>query len=283
MDELRDASMLLLETAGLRTALESAVDALPAAVQCQGVEGLHALATLPETLEMATAEEYSAALYDAYTATIAAGTSWVQLLSLLGRPCLRLLHVLTLAIAPTARDAALHLGREAWVAAVLVAREAWAQPRLIAAAAAALVALLLAWRLVAWLGRRRYIARAHAALGRARGAVRRQYEAFLQETRRRSQWLGWLLATSLPHAGYVLGCVGAVRLAERMGVRARVQPLLWGATPLLATYAPAVRTLFSLNMPADTQHWLRFWVVWACACAAVQLWLQMLGWVGFAA
>ena len=120
MDELRDASMLLLETAGpwLRSALESAVDALPAAVQCQGAEGLHALATLPETLEMATAEEYSAALYDAYTATIAAGTSWVQLLSLLGRPCLRLLHVLTLAIAPTARDAALHLGREAWVAAV---------------------------------------------------------------------------------------------------------------------------------------------------------------------
>ena len=158
MDELRDASMLLLEP-WLRSALESAVDALPAAVQCQGVEGLHALATLPETLEMATAEEYSAALYDAYTATIAAGTSWVQLLSLLGRPCLRLLHVLTLAIAPTARDAALHLGREAWVAAVLVAREAWAQPRLIAAAAAALVALLLAWRLVAWLGRRRYIAR----------------------------------------------------------------------------------------------------------------------------
>ena len=98
MDELRDASMLLLETAGpwLLSALESAVDALPAAVQCQGVEGLHALATLPETLEMATAEEYSAALYDAYTATIAAGTSWVQLLSLLGRPCLRLLHVLTL-------------------------------------------------------------------------------------------------------------------------------------------------------------------------------------------
>ena len=88
MDELRDASMLLLETAGpwLRSALESAVDALPAAVQCQGAEGLHALATLPETLEMATAEEYSAALYDAYTATIAAGTSWVQLLSLLGRP-----------------------------------------------------------------------------------------------------------------------------------------------------------------------------------------------------
>jgi hypothetical protein len=161
MDELRDASMLLLETAGpwLRSALESAVDALPAAVQCQGAEGLHALATLPETLEMATAEEYSAALYDAYTATIAAGTSWVQLLSLLGRPCVRLLHVLTLAIAPTARDAALHLGREAWVAAVLVAREAWAQPRLIAAAVAALVALLLAWRLVAWLGRRRYIAR----------------------------------------------------------------------------------------------------------------------------
>ena len=104
----------------------------------------------------------------------------------------------------------------------------------------------------------RYIARAHAAVGRARGAVRRRYEAFLHETRRRSQWLGWLLATSLPHAGYVLGCVAAVRLAERLGVRARVQPLLWAATPLLATYAPAVRTLFSLNVPADTQHWLRF-------------------------
>ena len=112
--------------------------------------------------------------------------------------------------------------------------------------------------------------------------MRRRYEAFLHETRRRSQWLGWLLATSLPHAGYVLGCVAAVRLAERLGVRARVQPLLWGATPLLATYAPAVRTLFSLNVPADTQHWLRFWVVWACACAAVQLWMQMLGWVPFA-
>ena len=109
--------------------------------------------------------------------------------------------------------------------------------------------------------------------------MRRRYEAFLHETRRRSQWLGWLLATSLPHAGYVLGCVAAVRLAERLGVRARVQPLLWAATPLLATYAPAVRTLFSLNVPADTQHWLRFWVVWACACAGVQLWMQMLGWV----
>ena len=284
MDELRDASMLLMDAAGpwLRTALESAVDALPAAVQCQGVEGLHALAALPETLEMATAEEYSAALYDAGTATIAAGTSWMQLLSLLGRPCIRLLHVITLAITPTARDAALHLGREAWAAAVLVGREAWAQPRLIAAAAAALVALLLAWRLVAWLGRRRYIARASAALGGARCAVRRRYESFLQETRRRSQWLGWLLATSLPHAGYVLGCAAAVRAAERAGVRARLQPLLWGATPLLTTYAPAVRTLLSLNVPADTQHWLRFWTVWACACCAAELWLQLLGWVPFA-
>ena len=211
MDELRDASVLLMDAAGpwLRTALESAVDALPAAVQCQGVEGLHALAALPQTLEMATAEEYSAALYDAGTATIAAGTSWMQLLSLLGRPCVRLLHVITLAIAPTARDAALHLGREAWAAAVLMGREAWARPQLIAAAAAVLVALLLAWRLVAWLGSRRYIARASAALGRGRSAVRRRYESFLQDTRRRSHWLGWVLATSLPHAGYVLGCVAA--------------------------------------------------------------------------
>ena len=270
MDELRDASMLLMDAAGpwLRTALESAVDALPAAVQCQGVEGLHALAALPETLEMATAEEYSAALYDAGTATIAAGTCWMQLLSLLGRPCIRLLHVVTLAITPTARDAALHLGREAWAAAVLVGREAWAQPQLIAAAAAALMVLLLAWRLVAWLGRRRYIARASATLGRVRCAVRRRYESFLQGTRRRSQWLGWVLATSLPHAGYVLGCVAAVRVAERAGVRARLQPLLWGATPLLTTYTPAARTLLSLNVAADTQHWLRFWVVWACACCA---------------
>ena len=51
-----------------------------------------------------------------------------------------------------------------------------------------------------------------------------------------------------------------MRVAERLGVRARVQPLLWAATPLLATYAPAVRTLVSLNVPADTQHWLRFWL-----------------------
>jgi len=266
----------------LRLVLESAVDALPAAVQCQGVEGLHALAALPETFEMATAEEYSAALYAAAAGTIAAGTSWMQLLSLLGRPCIRLLHVITLAIAPTARDAAMHLGREAWAAAVLVGREAWAQPHLIAAAAAAFVALLLAWRLVAWLGRRRYIARASTALGRARCAMRSRYESFLRGTRRRSQWLGWVLATSLPHAGYVLACSATVRVAERAGVRARLQPLLWGATPLLTTYAPAVRTLLSLNVAADTQHWLRFWVVWACACTAAELWAELLGWVPFA-
>ena len=237
MDELRDALGPWLRHA-LYDGLESAVDALPAAVQCQGAEGLHALAALPEALEMATADEYSAALYDAGTATIAAGTSWLQLLSLLGRPCIRLLHLITLAVAPTARDAGLHLGREAWAAAVLVGREAWAQPHLIAAAAAVLVALLLVWRFVAWLGRRRYIARASAALGRARCAMRRSYESFLQGTRRRSQWLGWLLATSLPHAGYVIACMATLHVAKRAGVRARLQLLLWAATPLLTTCAP---------------------------------------------
>ncbi len=246
-----------------------------AASQCQGAEALHALAALPETLGVASADVYLTALHEAAAATLAAAVSWLQLLALLGRPCSRLLHVVTLAAAPAARDVALHVGREAWALAA-------AQPYLIPAAAAVLLALLLIWRFFVWLGRRRYGARASAALRRARGALRRRYESFLQGVRRRSQRLGWLLSACLPHASYAAACVVSVRLAELLGVRAYLPPLLAATMPLLASYAPAARTLLTLNVPADTLHWLRFWVVWASGSAVVELWRAAMGWVPFA-
>ena len=125
----------------------------------------------------------------------------------------------------------------------------------------ALVVFILLWRLVRLFRRRRYISR-------ARAAVRRRLDSFHAGVERRSR----ALASALPHVGYAAACVVCSRLAERLGLRARLLELMVAALPSLSTGLPAVRTLLGLSSShPEQQQCLRYWVVWAAAgmCAGL--------------
>lgn len=165
--------------------------------------------------------------------------AWTNVLHLTVQPLVRLAVIAW----PSVRDSA-----------IAGARLAAAQPRtVIAIEAAVIVAVLLLWRVIVFVRRRRYIYR-------ARSAVTLRCERLEAYIRHRSR----LLASALPHLSFILVCACCARLMSWIGLHAQVLAFLAYWETSLATGLPMFRTLWLLKAsPAVQRPCLQYWVVWA--------------------
>ena len=192
-------------------------------------------------LDVASAEEYVAALQNTVESTSLALSAWGRLLWLLLRP------VGNFAVLswPTVRRYSLAAGR-------IAAAQSWTA---ILVELALLAAIAATWRLVTFVRRREYVTRLRAAVDRRR-------KWFVAGVRRRSQ----RLAAALPHLCYAAACLLVSRLAGRLGFRPQFLALVLTFEPVLAVGYPATRTLLALGAePPEQRVWLKYWAVWAGA------------------
>ena len=165
--------------------------------------------------------------------------AWTNVLHLTVQPLVRLAVIAW----PSVRDSA-----------ITGARLAAAQPRtVIAIEAAVIVAVLLLWRAIVFVRRRRYISR-------ARSAVTLRCERLEAYIRHRSR----LLASALPHLSFMVVCACCARLMTWIGLHVQVLAFLAYWETSLATGLPMFRTLWLLKAsPAEQRPCLQYWVVWA--------------------